>query len=225
MSETTLPSRHRIRNSSPGGLRPSTLPLGHGGSSQYWIFTSERGRNICFFLTAKTGKRTPNSGVKGIFNAWLMRTPKFRADNVALTRDVPTVKVWTCILSRDQGAHTTKYSVLSLLNFNLIYAIQVSILEHRIGRSWAFLVGRIELSSWNIYTAECHQHNICTSTLYFCAISPIGEVYIVNNIGPNTEPCGTLNLRSTSSDVTPINDNTLKSIFQIWAKPANDFSD
>ena len=25
----TLSSRHRIRNSSPGGLRPSTLPLGH----------------------------------------------------------------------------------------------------------------------------------------------------------------------------------------------------
>ena len=33
----TLPSRHRIRNSSPGGLRPSTLPFGHGGSPQYWL--------------------------------------------------------------------------------------------------------------------------------------------------------------------------------------------
>ena len=32
--EMTLPSRHRIRNSSPGGLRPITLPLGHGGSTQ-----------------------------------------------------------------------------------------------------------------------------------------------------------------------------------------------
>ena len=32
----TLSSRHRIRNSSPGGLRPSTLPLGYGGSPQYW---------------------------------------------------------------------------------------------------------------------------------------------------------------------------------------------
>ena len=31
MSEMTLPSRHRIRNSNPGGLGPSTLPLGHGG--------------------------------------------------------------------------------------------------------------------------------------------------------------------------------------------------
>ena len=25
----------RVRGSSPGGLRPSTLPLGHGGSPQY----------------------------------------------------------------------------------------------------------------------------------------------------------------------------------------------
>ena len=52
MSEMTLLSRHRIRNSCPGGLRPSTLPLGNGGSSQYGIFTSERGRNICSFQTA-----------------------------------------------------------------------------------------------------------------------------------------------------------------------------
>ena len=35
MNEMTLSSRHRIRNSSPGGLRQSTLPLGHGGSPQY----------------------------------------------------------------------------------------------------------------------------------------------------------------------------------------------
>ena len=37
MNEMTLSSRHRIRNSSPGGLRPSTLPVGHGGSPQYWV--------------------------------------------------------------------------------------------------------------------------------------------------------------------------------------------
>ena len=42
----TLPSRHRIRNSSPDGLRPSTLTFAYGGSPQYWIFTSERRRNI-----------------------------------------------------------------------------------------------------------------------------------------------------------------------------------
>ena len=37
MIEMTLFSRHRIRNSSPGSLRPSTLPFGHGGSPQYWL--------------------------------------------------------------------------------------------------------------------------------------------------------------------------------------------
>ena len=41
----------QTRNSSPGGLRSSTLPLGHGGSPQYWIITSERRRNIFFFET------------------------------------------------------------------------------------------------------------------------------------------------------------------------------
>ena len=34
-NDMTLPSSHRFRNSSPGGLRPSTLPLGHGVSPQY----------------------------------------------------------------------------------------------------------------------------------------------------------------------------------------------
>ena len=32
MNEMTLSFRHRIRNSGPGGLRPSTLSLGHGGT-------------------------------------------------------------------------------------------------------------------------------------------------------------------------------------------------
>ena len=42
----TLLSRHRIRNLIPSGLRPSKPPFGHGRSTQYWIFTSERGRNL-----------------------------------------------------------------------------------------------------------------------------------------------------------------------------------
>ena len=56
--EMTLSSRHRIRNSSPGGLRPSTLPLGHGGSPQYWLSHVD-GEETIF------GNRTPNSGMKG----------------------------------------------------------------------------------------------------------------------------------------------------------------
>ena len=61
----TLSFRHRIRNSSPGGLRPSTLPLGHGGSPQYWLsHVDGEEKNIFFFQTAETGNRAPNSGVK-----------------------------------------------------------------------------------------------------------------------------------------------------------------
>ena len=59
--EMTLSSRHRIRNSSPGGLWPSTLPLGHGGSPQYWVSHVVREETFCFFQTAEIGNRTPNS--------------------------------------------------------------------------------------------------------------------------------------------------------------------
>ena len=52
MNEMTLSSRHRIRNSGPGGLRPSTLPLGHGGSPQYWVWhvDVDYGRHSVFLL-------------------------------------------------------------------------------------------------------------------------------------------------------------------------------
>ena len=65
MNEMTLSSRHRIRNSSPGGLRPTTLPLGHGGSPQYEFYTWMGKKHFCFFQTAETGNRTPNSDMKG----------------------------------------------------------------------------------------------------------------------------------------------------------------
>ena len=65
MIEMTLSSRHRIQNSSPGGLRPSTLPLGHGGSPQYWLLHVDGEETFFVSLTAETGNRTPNSGVKG----------------------------------------------------------------------------------------------------------------------------------------------------------------
>ena len=51
MNEMTLPSRHKIRHSSPGGLRSSTLPFCHGGSPQYSIFTSKREETFYFFET------------------------------------------------------------------------------------------------------------------------------------------------------------------------------
>ena len=61
MIEMTVSSRHRIRNSSPGGLRPSTLPLGHNTDFDTWMGK----KHFCFFQTAETGNRTSNSGVKG----------------------------------------------------------------------------------------------------------------------------------------------------------------
>ena len=58
MNEMTLPSRHKIQNSNPGGLRPSTLPLGHGDSSQYFYvkkFTSGWERNM--FVSFKSPRQ------------------------------------------------------------------------------------------------------------------------------------------------------------------------
>ena len=53
MNEMTLSSRQKIRDSRPDGLRPSTLPLGHGGSPQYRVYTSERERNILVLSNLK----------------------------------------------------------------------------------------------------------------------------------------------------------------------------
>ena len=53
----TLPSRQRIRTLAVWGrVRYLT---GHGGSAQYWIFTSERGRNISFLFECQRGGRVP----------------------------------------------------------------------------------------------------------------------------------------------------------------------
>ena len=58
----TLSSRHRIRNSSPGGLRPSTVTEApHNTNFHTWMGKKQ----FCFFQTAETGNRTPDSGVKG----------------------------------------------------------------------------------------------------------------------------------------------------------------
>ena len=54
----TLPSRYRIRNANPGGLRPSTLPLGHGGSPKYSVLRVD-GEEIFLFLLNRRD-REPN---------------------------------------------------------------------------------------------------------------------------------------------------------------------
>ena len=57
MSEMPLPSRHRIRNSNPVGLRPSTLPLGHGGSPQYRVLRVD-GEEFFLFLSNRRERGT-----------------------------------------------------------------------------------------------------------------------------------------------------------------------
>ena len=59
MSELTLPSRHRIRNSNPGGLRPSTLPLGHGGSPQYWVLRVNGDETFLFLSNRRDREASP----------------------------------------------------------------------------------------------------------------------------------------------------------------------
>ena len=60
----TLSSRHRIPNSSPGGLRPSTLPLGHGGSRQYWLLHVDGEETFLFFF------KPPRPGTEPRTPAW-----------------------------------------------------------------------------------------------------------------------------------------------------------
>ena len=65
MIKVTLSSRHRIRNSSPGGLRTSTLPLCHGGSPQYWL--SHVDGEETFFVSFKP----PRPGTEPRTLAWM----------------------------------------------------------------------------------------------------------------------------------------------------------
>ena len=100
----TLPSRHGIRNSNPGGLRSSTLPLGQGGSPQYWIITSERERNILFLwnLKARVGFEPAISDFlqAGRFNHCI-RTPKKKI----ITMQLDTLPSMSSDLNLDQSRH------------------------------------------------------------------------------------------------------------------------
>ena len=121
--EMTLPSRHRIRNSNPRGLRPSTLPLGHGGSTQYWVLGVD-GEETFLFLSNRRdrgtspGKRTPNSGVKGSDANHYPRAPApCHADNIPAN-----TRRWTNVVSmlgkRRRRWVNIKATVVQRLVFN-----------------------------------------------------------------------------------------------------------
>ena len=70
MNEVTLPSRHKIRNSSPGGLRPST--------SQHWIFTSEREETSSFFETCMPERCSNPRSSNRCTRTWLRQSTPCR---------------------------------------------------------------------------------------------------------------------------------------------------
>ena len=62
---------------SPGGLRPSTLPLGHGDTSKYWVLRGD-GEEIFFFLSNHRDRKENPELVKGSGATNYPRTPPFR---------------------------------------------------------------------------------------------------------------------------------------------------
>ena len=114
----TLPSRHRNQNSSPGSPRPSLLPLSHGGSPQYWIFTSEQGRNISFL--------------------WILNA---RTVDEATTSNFPNRQLYPLSQSTHQWMKITHYSnivfecviifLIALLSYKIYYDTSTSQQTHR----------------------------------------------------------------------------------------------
>ena len=49
----------QTQDSSPGGLRPSTLPLGHGGSPQYWVLHVDGEETLFFLLNSRDREPSP----------------------------------------------------------------------------------------------------------------------------------------------------------------------
>ena len=91
-----LSSRHRIRNSSIGGLRLSTLPLGHGGFPQYWVLHVD-GEEF-FFVSFKP----PRPGTEPRALAWkaavlttTLGPPPFSA-GIDFRRQILTSEVEPC---------------------------------------------------------------------------------------------------------------------------------
>ena len=85
----TLPSRHRIRNLNPGGLRPSSLLLGHGGSPQYIeSLRVSREETYGFFET-----EMPERGTNP-------RTPTFQADSFNHCTRAPASSLYILVNAR-----------------------------------------------------------------------------------------------------------------------------
>ena len=124
----TLSSRHRIRNSSPGGLRPSTLPLGHGGSPQYWL--SHVDGEETFFVSFKP----PRPGTEPRTLAWqaavLTTTPAQISSKILSTGHMTLYQRWINV-----------YNDIDLTNVDQTLRAQCGIL--RVCLSPVYTFGRI----------------------------------------------------------------------------------
>ena len=94
MIEMTLSSRHRIRNSSPGGLRPSTLPLGHGGSSQYWLSHVDGEETFVSFKPPQTGTEPRTLAWKAAVLTTTLGPPPCWCCNLELQYHVLTYQIY-----------------------------------------------------------------------------------------------------------------------------------
>ena len=105
----TLSSRHRIRNSSPGGLRPSTLLLGHESSPQYWL--SHVNGEETFFVSFKP----PRTGTEPRTLAWKATNhyPRAPAQKCSIyhrhSGHVDINKLWGCFSNTPIMSTVTVY--------------------------------------------------------------------------------------------------------------------
>ena len=95
----TLSSTNRIWNSSPGGLRPSTLLLGHGGSPQYWVFTRGWGRNsVVSFKLHRPGTEPRTLAWKAAVLTTTLGPPPYLLNSSALSTTINltflTILIW-----------------------------------------------------------------------------------------------------------------------------------
>ena len=95
MNQMPLPSNHGIRNPRFAGLKPSTLPHGHGGFAQYWISTSRgggRGRISSFFETWMTeSESNPQVSTSQAFD--LTTTSHVEVDFLVLHRKITELPI------------------------------------------------------------------------------------------------------------------------------------
>ena len=138
MIEMTLSSRHRIRNSSPGGLRPSTLPLGHGGSPQYWLSHVDGEETFLFLWNRRDWEPNPELWLKGSGANHYPRAPALRCCEAANHRTSVILPI------TDYDCLVTKYTLITWLSdYTPVTSIRTGSLSSLVDYTWV-----AELQRW-----------------------------------------------------------------------------